>query len=208
MRRRDFITLVGGAAAMPFAARAQQSERKRLVGMLTSFTESEMRPIAAGFRDRMRELGWIDGRNVTINLRASSGNEQQMDSDARMLVDAGADVIVAMGTPSLTAVNRVSRALPVVFTMVADPVSQGLIANLSRPGGNATGLTNFEFGIGGKWLELLPTARYPDVARHIDHQSGKSGQRSIRATCHRSRKDHWPGRELKLRCEAPTNTST
>ena len=71
------------------------------------------------------------------------------------LVDAGADVIVAMGTPSLTAVNRDSRALPVVFTMVADPVSQGLIANLSRPGGNATGLTNFEFGIGGKWLELL-----------------------------------------------------
>ena len=155
MQRRDFITLVGGAVAMPFAAHAQQSERRRLVGMLTSFTESEMRPIAAGFRDRLRELGWVDGRNVTINLRASSGNERQMDSDARMLVDAGADVIVAMGTPSLTAVNRVSRALPVVFTMVADPVSQGLIANLSRPGGNATGLTNFEFGIGGKWLELL-----------------------------------------------------
>jgi putative ABC transport system substrate-binding protein len=136
MRRREFITLLGAAAAAPLNSHAQtnpaRSERRRLVGMLTSFTEAEMRPIAAGFRDRMRELGWVEGRNVTINLRASSGNEQQMDGDARMLVEAGADVIVAMGTPSLTAVNRFSRALPVVFTMVADPVRQGLIANLSR----------------------------------------------------------------------------
>ena len=155
MRRREFITLIGGATAMPFAVSAQQSERKRLVGLVTGFTEAEMRPIAAGFRNRMRQLGWIDGRNLTIDLRADAGGSQQIDSGARALVDAGADVIVAMGTPGLTAVSRYSRSIPVVFTMVADPVGQGLIANLSRPGGNATGLTNFEFGIGGKWLEML-----------------------------------------------------
>ena len=146
MRRRYFITLVGGVAAMPFAADAQQPERRRLVGLVTGFTKAEMRPIAAGFRDRMRQLGWIDSRNFAIDLRLGAGSDQEIDSGARALVEAGADVIVAMGTPSLTAVRRYSRTMPVVFTMVADPV---------RPGGNATGLTNFEFNIGGKWLEML-----------------------------------------------------
>jgi putative ABC transport system substrate-binding protein len=154
MRRRQFVSLLGCAAIAPFPALAQP-ERRRLVGMITGFTEAEMRPIAHGFISRMRELGWLEGRNITIDLRAAGGSQQQLDGSARALVDDGADVIVAMGTPSLAAVNRYSRTVPVVFTMVADPVGQGLIANLSRPGGNATGLTNFEFGIGGKWLELL-----------------------------------------------------
>ena len=143
----------GGDCRSP--ERAQQPERRRLVGLVTGFTEAEMRPIAAGFRNRMRQLGWIDSRNLAIDLRLGAGSDQQIDSGARALVEAGADVIVAMGTPSLTAVRRYSRTMPVVFTMVADPVGQGLIANLSRPGGNATGLTNFEFNIGGKWLEML-----------------------------------------------------
>ena len=155
MRRREFIAALGGVTAMPLTGAAQQPERRRLVGLVTGFTEAEMRPIAAGFRNRMRQLGWIDSRNLAIDLRLGAGSDQQIDSGARALVEAGADVIVAMGTPSLTAVRRYSRTMPVVFTMVADPVGQGLIANLSRPGGNATGLTNFEFNIGGKWLEML-----------------------------------------------------
>jgi putative ABC transport system substrate-binding protein len=154
MRRRQFISFLGCAAVAPLSAHAQ-AERTRLVGLITGFTEAEMRPIAGAFATRMRDLGWIDGRNITIDLRAAGGDQRQLDGSARALVEARADVIVAMGTPSLTAVNRQSRTIPVVFTMVADPVGQGLIANLSRPGGNATGLTNFEFGIGGKWLELL-----------------------------------------------------
>jgi putative ABC transport system substrate-binding protein len=153
MRRREFITLLGSAAAIPLAAHAQP-ERRRLVGLLTGFTDAEMRPIATGFRIRLRELGWVEGRNVDIDLH-TTGSHERIDSAARALVAKGVDVIVAMGTPSLTAVSRHSRTVPVVFTMVADPVGQGLIANLSRPGGNATGLTNFEFGIGGKWLEML-----------------------------------------------------
>ncbi len=155
MRRREFITLVGSAAAWPITARAQQSERKRMVGLLSGLAEAEMRPLAAGFRDRMRRLGWIEGRNITTDVRAAGGDLARVDTDARAMVAAGADVIVALGTPGLTAVNRHTKTVPIVFTMVADPVGQGLIANLSRPGGNATGLTNFEFTIGGKWLELL-----------------------------------------------------
>ena len=156
MRRREFIALLSVAATAPLPVFAQtQPGRMRLVGLVTGFTEAEMRPIAAGFRERMRELGWIDGRDITIDVRAADGSARQIDDGARALVRSGADVIVAMGTPSLTAIKRHSHSVPVVFTMVADPVGQGLIANLSRPGGNATGLTNFEFGIGGKWLELL-----------------------------------------------------
>ena len=114
-----------------------------------------MRPLAAAFRDRMRRLGWIEGRNIAIDVRSAGGNLTQLDADARALVNAGADVILALGSPGLTAVNRHTKTVPVVFAMVADPVGSGLIASLARPGGNATGLTNFEFTIGGKWLELL-----------------------------------------------------
>jgi putative tryptophan/tyrosine transport system substrate-binding protein len=155
VKRREFIALLGGCAAAPFAARAQPADRRRLVGMVGAFTDADMRPLAAAFRDRMRQRGWIEGRNITFDVRSSGGDLTRLDADARALVDAGADTIVALGTPGLTAVNRHTKTVPVVFAMVADPVGQGLIANLSRPGGNATGLTNFEFTIGGKWLELL-----------------------------------------------------
>jgi putative ABC transport system substrate-binding protein len=155
MRRREFLGVLGGAAVSLPAAYGQEAERKRLVGLLSGLTYDEMRPLATEFRNRMRRLGWIEGHNITTELRAASGDLARVDADARAMVNAGADVIVALGTPGLTAVNRYTKTIPIVFTMVADPVGQGLIANLSRPGGNATGLTNFEFTIGGKWLELL-----------------------------------------------------
>jgi len=164
MRRRAFFGLLGAAIAAPFATRAQQGDRKRLVGLITGFTEADMRPISATFRERMRELGWIDGQNVSIEVLTTAGDYAKLKSDAGGLVTKGADVIVAMGTPALTAAKQHTSTTPVVFTLVADPVGQRFIESLSRPGGNLTGLTNFEFTIGGKWVELLRTLD-PGIAR-------------------------------------------
>jgi putative ABC transport system substrate-binding protein len=156
MRRREFIGFLGGVvAAAPFAALAQQDSKKALVGLITGFSEQEMLPIAAAFRARMKELGWIEGQNVSFDVRAANGDYAKLDAEAGKLVAAPADVIVAMGTPGLTATRRHTQKTPVVFTQVADPVGQRLIDSLARPGGNATGLTNFEFAVGGKWIELL-----------------------------------------------------
>ena len=135
MQRRHFFGVLGGAvAAWPLTARAQQAERKRLVGLLAALADADMRPLAAAFRDRMRRLGWIEGRNIAIDVRSAGGNLTQLDADARTLVNAGADVILALGSPGLTAVNRHTKTVPVVFAMVADPVGLGLIASLARPG--------------------------------------------------------------------------
>jgi len=156
MRRREFITLLGGAATTwPLLVNAQPSQRPRLVGLVTIFTRSEMRPIADAFRLRMKELGWDDGGRVTVDVRTAGGDYKLLESDTSELVSAGADVIVAMGSPVVAALNRHTSTVPVVFVQVADPVGQHLIDSLAHPGGNLTGLTNFEFSIGGKWLELL-----------------------------------------------------
>jgi putative tryptophan/tyrosine transport system substrate-binding protein len=160
MRRRAFIAALGGAAAWPIKVHAQQpafqqGDRKRLVGLITAFTETDMHPLSVKFRERMRELGWIDGQNITIEVRTTAGDYEKLTSAASALVTEGTDVIVVMGTPVLAAVKRHTSTVPVVFTLVADPVAQGFVASLGRPGGNVTGLTNFEFAMGGKWLELL-----------------------------------------------------
>jgi len=153
MRRRDFVGFAASAAAaMPWRAFAQQDGRKPIVGLITAFTDSEMQPIADAFRQRMRELGWTDGRNVRLDVLTSNGDYDKLAADAGRLVAARADIIVAMGTPSVTATRKHTLTTPVVFTQVADPVGQHLIASLARPGGNLTGLTNFEFSFGGKNL--------------------------------------------------------
>jgi len=155
MRRREFIILLGCAAAWPAAAIAQQDNKKRLVGLITAFNEKKMMPLVVAFRTRMQELGWIEGQNIVFDVRATSGDYATLDTEAGSLVSASADVIVAQGTPGLVAARKSTRTIPVVFTQVADPVGQRLIDSLARPGGNATGLTNFEFGFGAKWVELL-----------------------------------------------------
>jgi putative ABC transport system substrate-binding protein len=156
MRRRDFIAALGpGMMAYPSLAAAEQRERKRLVGLITGFSETEMLPLATAFRARMRELGWTEGRDVLIDVRTANGDYDKLDAEAGRLVAASADVIVAMGTPGLIATRKYTRTTPVVFTQVADPVGQRLVDSLGHPGGNATGLTNFEFSFGGKWVELL-----------------------------------------------------
>jgi ABC-type uncharacterized transport system substrate-binding protein len=164
VKRRDFITLLGGAAgAWPLAARAQPTERARLVGIVAGFAEAEFLPLLTAFRDKLKELGWTEGRNLSIEVRLGRGDYKRMTDDAGQLIGLRPDVILAQGTPGLTAVRQHSVTVPVVFVLVADPVRMGLIESLARPGGNATGLTNFEFTIGGKWLELLREAS-PRVA--------------------------------------------
>ena len=153
MRRREFIMLLGGAAAWP--AFAQQDSKRRLVGLITAFNEKEMMPLVAAFRVRLQELGWIEGQNIFFDVRTTSGDYAKLDTEAGSLVSAGADVIVAQGTPGLVATKKATTTIPVVFTQVTDPVGQRLIDGLARPGGNATGLTNFEFAFGAKWVELL-----------------------------------------------------
>ncbi len=140
---------------MALAAGAQQGERGRLVGIVAGFTELEFLPLFTAFRDKLKELGWTEGRNLTIETRLGRGDVRRMRDDAGLLLGSKPDVILAQGTPGLTAVREHSRTIPVVFVLVADPVHLGLIESLARPGGHATGLTNFEFSIGGKWLELL-----------------------------------------------------
>src|SRR6266851_1127690 len=157
MRRREFIAGLGSAAAWPIAARAQQSDRIRRVGVLTGLAADN--PAAqssiAAFTHRLQELGWTAGRNLHIDYRWAAGDMSRMRSAAIELVRARADVILVGGSPSLTAAQEATRTIPIVFFNVADPVGQGFVTSLARPGGNATGFTNFEFALGGKWLELL-----------------------------------------------------
>ncbi|HMF22470.1 MAG TPA: ABC transporter substrate-binding protein [Pseudolabrys sp.] len=155
MRRREFIVLLGGAAACPAAAIAQQNNKK-LIGFITGFNDKEMMPQFATFRARLQELGWIEGQNIVFDIRTASGDYEKLETEAGSLVAASPDVIVAMGTPALTAARQRTRTIPVVFSQVSDPVGQRLVESLARPGGNITGLANFEFASATKWIELLP----------------------------------------------------
>jgi putative tryptophan/tyrosine transport system substrate-binding protein len=150
VRRRDFLGLVSGTAAWPLGARAQLSKRVRLVGVLTGFSAAEMRRPMMSFRQKLKELGWTEGSKIRIDLRTKDGDYKRLAEDARALISQTVDVMVATGTPGLAAVRQHTRTLPVVFARVADPIRQGLVDNLVRPGGYATGFTNFEFPIGGK----------------------------------------------------------
>jgi putative ABC transport system substrate-binding protein len=155
MRRRDVIVGLGAGALWPLSAHTQQSERSRRIGIVAGFTEGEMPPLEGAFREKLNSLGWKEGANIIIDVRLGGGDYKRMGEDAGRLVGLRPDVIVAQGTPGVVAVRQHSLTVPVVFIMVADPVRTGLVASLARPGGYATGFTNFEFPIGGKWLELL-----------------------------------------------------
>jgi putative ABC transport system substrate-binding protein len=157
MRRREFITLLGGAAGWPLAARAQPPERMRRIGILMGYADSDpaARSFIAAFVRGLGELGWTDGRNVRIDYRWAVGDVEQMRTFAKELVALQPDVILANTTPVTSALHRATRTIPIVFAIVSDPVSEGLVASLSRPGGNITGFINMEASMGGKWLELL-----------------------------------------------------
>src|SRR3974377_2019704 len=127
MRRRQFIALVGGAAAWPAPAIAQQNNKKRLIGFIAGFNDKEMMPLFTAFRARLQELGWVEGQNVSFDIRTASGDYTKLDTEAGSLVSVSADVIVAVGTPALIAIRQYTKTIPVVFTQVSDPVCQRLM---------------------------------------------------------------------------------
>src|SRR5215475_8987742 len=159
MRRREFIALLGGAAAWPLAARAQQPDRLRRIGILMYLAsdDADAQSCNAALLQGLQELGWGVGRNVRIDYRwgASNFDLERTRKGAVELVSLTPDVVVATTVPIVLALQQVSRTVPIVFAAAVDPVGAGLVASLARPGGNATGFTTFEYGISAKWLELL-----------------------------------------------------
>ena len=158
MQRREFIKLIGGAAAAwPLGARAQQGERVRRIGVLSTFaeTDTEGQARVKALKTALEKLGWTDGRNVRIDTRWSGGDADRMRHYAAELVAIAPDAIVATGGAAVGPLLQVTRTVPIVFTGTPDPVGAGFVVSLARPGGNATGFTQFEFGISAKWLELL-----------------------------------------------------
>jgi len=167
MRRREFIMLLGGAAAAwPPAAHAQQDQRVRRIGFLSPIAENdpEIRTWVREFTQRLQELGWTDGRNVRIDFRFGGADAVRLSTLATELVEEHPDVIVVIGSPAAAALRQQSLSLPIVFVQVVDPVSVGFVTNLARPEGNITGFTNFEFSIGGKWLQILKECA-PTISR-------------------------------------------
>ena len=156
MKRREFIAgLAGAAAARSVAARAEPAGTRRLVGVVAGFAEADMRLPMTAFRSKLTELGWVEGRNLSIDAIPGAGDYERMTAAAGLLISRNPDVIVTIGTPALAAVRQHTRSIPVVFAVASDPVRAGIVESLARPGGQTTGFTNFEFSIGGKWLELL-----------------------------------------------------
>jgi putative tryptophan/tyrosine transport system substrate-binding protein len=158
MKRRDFITLLGGATvAWPLAARAQQPERMRRIGVLmgTPASDQESHVRLAAFLRQLGELGWRLGQNVRIEYRWYGTATEQTLAGAKELVEWQPDVIVGHSTPSVAALLQATRTIPIVFLLVADPVGSGFVESFARPGGNVTGFTTVEFSMGGKWVELL-----------------------------------------------------
>jgi putative tryptophan/tyrosine transport system substrate-binding protein len=166
MRRRDFVSLIGGAAAWPLAARAQRPAGLRRVGVLMAFDENDPKPKAwiSGFKQGLAELGWTDGRNLGIDVRWAAGSVDRMRTFAKDLVDLQPDVIVANSTPITALLQRETRTIPIVFVAVSDPVGASFVASLPHPGGNITGFADAETAMVGKWLELL-TEIAPGIKR-------------------------------------------
>jgi putative ABC transport system substrate-binding protein len=179
MRRRAFITLLGSAAASwPLRAGAQQREKMRRIGVLMNLAadDAEGQARLAAFLQGLQEAGWAVGRNVRVDLRWGAGDADRIRKQAAELVALAPDVVLASGIPAATPLLQVTRTVPIVFAQVVDPVGAGLVASLARPGGNATGFTFSEYGMSGKWVELLkeiaPGATRVAVLRDAASTSG------------------------------------
>lgn len=166
MKRREFLTLVGGAAATPFAAHAQQSDRMRRVGVLMNVSEDDPdgRARLAVFIQGLEQLGWQNDRNLRIEVRWGGNDADRIRKYAAELVALGPDVILANTSVPVAALQHASRTVPIVFAAVVDPIGAGFIENMARPGGNTTGFIAFEYAIAAKWLELLKQVA-PSVTR-------------------------------------------
>jgi putative tryptophan/tyrosine transport system substrate-binding protein len=168
VKRREFITLLGGWTAWPLVARAQQPERMRRVGLLMSTgnpeDDPESRARIAALRQGLKKLGWTEGHNIQLDYRWARGDANQFQMIAKELVALRPDVIIAVTTTACIALKRETATIPVVFVNVVDPIGSGLVASLARPGGNFTGFIHFEPSMAGKWLEMLKEVA-PSVAR-------------------------------------------
>jgi putative ABC transport system substrate-binding protein len=164
VKRRDFITLLGGAAAWPMAARAQQGARVRHIGIIQNLAEND--PVATAligaFLKELGQLGWIAGENIRVDTRWAGIRADDIRHHAAALVTLAPDVILANGTSTLGPLLQASRSIPIVFVQVTDPVGSGYVASLARPGGNATGFAASEYAVSGKWLEVVK-----QVAPHV-----------------------------------------
>jgi putative tryptophan/tyrosine transport system substrate-binding protein len=185
MKRRDFITLLGGtAAAWPTVARGQQRERVRHVGVLmhTTSDEPDAQARIAGFHQGMQAAGWEVGRNLRIDMRWSAGDLARLRQNAAELVALGPDVILAGTGPTAATLLQATRSVPIVFAQTVDPVGSGVINSMSRPGGNITGFTQFDYDLSGKWLELLkevaPQVKRVGVFRDLGTSAG-AGQWAV-----------------------------
>jgi len=166
MRRREFISLLGGAAAWPLAARAQQGERIRRIGVLSSLPESDTESVArrAVFEKALQALGWTVGRNLRIDYRWTNAEPALLRKFAAELSALAPDVILVSGNSAIAPMLQAARTIPIVFVQVIDPVGSGFIESMARPGGNVTGFTQFEYSLAGKWLDLLKEVA-PEVTR-------------------------------------------
>jgi putative ABC transport system substrate-binding protein len=199
IKRREFITAIGGAmAAWPLAARAQQAERMRRIGVLmnTAADDSLGQARLAAFQQAMQQLGWSDGRNVRIDIRWGRNDVEQDRKYAAELVALTPDVILAVGTLSVAALQRESRTIPIVFDSVSDPVGAGFVDSLPHPGGNTTGFMIYEYGLSGKWLEFLkqmaPWITRAGVLRNSANPAGIAQFGAIRAMASSLRVDVSP----------------
>ena len=187
MRRRDFITLIGGAAAWPLAARAQQPERTRRIGMIlpAAANDSRFQSWVDAFLQELQQLGWAIGRNVRIDTHWATPNAAEVRRHAAELAALAPDVILAHGASTVGPLLQATRTVPIVFPIAADPVGAGLVDSLARPGGNATGFMTAEYSMGGKWLELLkqiaPGVTRVAVLRDATEGSGTSEFAAIQA---------------------------
>ena len=158
MRRREFVTLIGGAALWPLTAQGQQPERMRRIGVLPGGGDTDdprSQPNISAFLQALQQLGWADGRNVKIDYRWPAGDADKARKYAAELVALAPEVIVTISSTNMTALLQATRTVPIVFVAVADPVGAGYVDSLSRPGGNATGFLLFDYSLSTKWLELL-----------------------------------------------------
>jgi len=155
VKRREFITLLGGAAAWPLAARAQQPDRMRRIGVLMAYADREYRSHLAAFREELQELGWTEGRDVQIDYRWAALDPESMRRFARELIALQPDVILSASSPTTASLLQETRSIPIIFANVSDPIGSGFVTSFARPGGNVTGFITMEPTMAGKWLELL-----------------------------------------------------
>lgn len=193
MNRRALVRLVGAAAIWPLAARAQQSDRVRRIGVLMGVAENDpaRQSFVSAFTQALRDLGWRDGGNIRIDYRWGGADSDRIQSFARELVELKPDLIVGQTTPVVAALKRETHTIPIVFTQVSDPVGSGFITSLAEPGGNITGFTNLESSMGSKLMELLKEIA-PDTSRMALMFNPETAPAGDHTSCARSRRQPLP----------------